>query len=546
MFERPETIDQESFSFVMHQLCNKFNIITLKIKQVENEKIMAQETLINTQETDDNKLIQIRNKNDNLKTELQSLKQDVLNYMEDKGKSQKKAQIIWKLKKDMELVKQKQEKLDLEKKVASEQVEVLEIRNNYAKRDLDEIRGKRDEIAGLLEDLQNKKEEYEIKAITDEKYIEEMKHEKMDVENQVQEEIMKRSESVDVLRFRKAEYKKLLEKTILFDKKVKEIDKVLAKEGHVLLTKKDRLNVLEKQNNNLLRKLNGRNDMALQYRDLVQKNIQLQYAISEILKSCGAIDPEVLNAMGNNPHNQNLSSSCYKNNQQSANRQSNSKLRSANKNSKRSQGQSSSKQLGIANSNQKGSEEKLRNSGRLGDSGKNRKPKPRLNKPILSKNKSDLRSSHGMYEGDSQVSTPMKSSRILSRDATQKGFRNTGFTQTGFTNINEERSIMSHSQTNPTFYGNSGSVFKSAQVFNSTDKLSKFGTPNFDNNDHQHNHENIYNSNNNGIINEGLAIKKVGQVLSSQREYIEALKSVIFDRENQLTELKNVTVHIKK
>lgn len=243
MSQRNDSLDGDSLSFIMDQLCKKFNIITLKIKQTQNEKEMALNSYKSLKQDEEYKISNQKDVKNNLKGELNGIKEELLILMEDDGKSKEKAHIIHQYREEGKNIQIGIKVLENEKKIAVDQVEVLEIRNNYAKRDLDEKRGKRDEIVGLINELDRKKEEYEIQAIKEEQNMENMDQEATKVENQAHFELIKRSETEDHLRQRKLEYQKMLDKTIVFDKKVCEIDAVLAKEGHTLSTKKDRLGI---------------------------------------------------------------------------------------------------------------------------------------------------------------------------------------------------------------------------------------------------------------------------------------------------------------
>lgn len=56
----------------------------------------------------------------------------------------------------------------------------------------------------------------------------------------------------------------------------------------------------------------------------------------------------------------------------------------------------------------------------------------------------------------------------------------------------------------------------------------------------------VYNTGSIDGVGEQKGVKRMGMVLTKQREYIEGLRAVIQDRENQLTELKDLTTLIQE
>jgi hypothetical protein len=200
MSRRNDSLDGDSLSFIMDQLCKKFNIITLKIKQTQNEKEMALNSYKSLKQDEENKILHQKDVKNNLKGELNGIKEELLILMEDDGKSKEKAHIINQYREERKNIQIGIKVSENEKKIAGDQVEVLEIRDNYSKRDLDEKRGKRNEIVDLIEELDRKKEEYEIQAIKEEQNMENMDQEAAKVENQAHFELIKLSESEDHLR----------------------------------------------------------------------------------------------------------------------------------------------------------------------------------------------------------------------------------------------------------------------------------------------------------------------------------------------------------
>lgn len=114
--------------------------------------------------------------------------------------------------------------------------------------------------------------------------------------------------------------------------------------------------------------------------------------------------------------------------------------------------------------------------------------------------------------------------------------------------------MQSGADTGPTFQDKNGnrSLSKGSGSNKPNEKTGTFGTPKFDDvnqgsrGDLGPDGNVVYNTGSMDKTGEQHGVKKLGQVLSKQREYIEGLRAVIKDRENQLTELKDLTCLIQE